>query len=68
MVCELSHLLEADECLETGRYCVIVRHQGESEDNEVTVVEETILLKNAQQACSTVRKFMQQRNGKLGNV
>ena len=38
----------------------------ESEDDEVTVKEETISFENAQRAWSTVLKFMQQRSEKLG--
>ena len=72
---ELSDFLEADERLETGGSFklediaeeMLSREKPvESEDDEVTVEEETISFKNAQRAWNTVRKFMQQRSEKLG--
>ena len=72
---ELSDFLEADERLETrGSFTLEQiaeemlgnKELAESENDEVTVEEEIILFKNAQRACSTVRKLMQQRSGKLG--
>ena len=72
---ELSDFLEADERLETGGSFTLEdiakemlgsEELVESEDDEGTVVEETISFENAQRAWSTVRKFMQQRSEKLG--
>ena len=72
---ELSDFLEADERLETGGSFTLENiaeemlsreKPVESEDDEVTVEEETISFENAQRAWSTVRKFMQQRSEKLG--
>ena len=72
---ELSDFLEADERLETGGSFTLENiaeemlgreEPVESEDDEVTIEEETISFENAQRAWSTVRKFMQQRSEKLG--
>ena len=72
---ELSDFLEADERLETGGSFTLEdiaeemlgrEEPVESEDDEVTIEEETISYENAQRAWSTVRKFMQQRSEKLG--
>ena len=72
---ELSDFLEADERLETGGSFTLEdiaeemlgrEEPVESEDDEVTIEEETISFENAQRAWSTVRKFMQQRSEKLG--
>ena len=72
---ELSDFLEADERLETGGSFTLEdiaeemlsrEKPVESEDDEVTVEEETISFENAQRAWSTVRKFMQQRSEKMG--
>ena len=72
---EPSDFLETDERLETGGTFTLEDIAEEmlsrekpvkSEDDEVTVEEETISFENAQRAWSTVRKFMQQRSNKLG--
>ena len=72
---KLSDFLEADERLETGGSFTLEdiaekmlgrEKPVESEDDEVTIEEETISFENAQRAWSTVRKFMQQRSEKLG--
>ena len=72
---ELFDFLEADERLETGGSFTLEdiaeemlsrEKPVESEDDEVTVEEETISFENAQQEWSTVRKFMPQRSEKLG--
>ena len=74
---ELLDFLEADERLETkGSFTLediaeemLSREKPvESEDDEVTVEEETILFENAQRAWSTVQKFMQQRSEKLSVI
>ena len=70
---ELSDFLEADEHLETGGFFTLdeiveemLRSEEpiESKDNEINVEDEIVLFEEAQQAWSTVRKFMQQRSGK----
>ena len=72
-VIELSDFLEADERLETGgsftldEIAEMLRSEEpiESEDvGENEVEDEIVSFEEAQQACSTVRKFMQQRSGK----
>ena len=64
---ELSDFLEADKRLETGGSFTLEdiaeemlgrEEPVESEDDEVTIEEETIFFENAQRAWSTVRKFM----------
>ena len=69
---ELSDFLEADERLKTGgsftldEIAEMLRSEEpiESEDNEINVEDEIVSFEEAQQAWSTVRKFMQQRSGK----
>ena len=72
---ELSDFLEADERLTFGRSFTLEEIANEmlqseepmeSEDDDIIVEKETVLLEKAQLACRTVRKFMQQRSGKLG--
>ena len=72
-VIELSDFLEADERLETGgsftldEIAEMLRSEEpiESEDvGENEVEDEIVSFEEAQQACSTVQKFMQQRSGK----
>ena len=72
---ELSDFLKADECLETAGSFTLKeiaeemldnKEPVESENDEVTVEEEIISFENAQQAWSTLQKFMQQRSRKLG--
>ena len=72
---ELSDFLKANERLESGGSFTLEevaeemlgsKEPVESKNDEVTVEEEIISFKNAQRAWSTVRKFMQQRSGKLG--
>ena len=73
-VIDLSDFLEADERLETGGSFTLdeiaeemlsSEEPIESEDvGENEVEDEIVSLEEAQQAWSTVRKFMQQRSGK----
>ena len=49
-----------------GGDCGDVKQQGENEDDELTIEEETVLFKNAHRAWSTAQKFMQLRSGILG--
>ena len=71
---ELSDFLEDDDRLETkGSFSLEEiaeemlgsKEPVESEDDKVTIEKENISFENAQRAWSTVRKFMQQRSGKL---
>lgn len=70
---ELSDFLEADERLVTGGSLTLdeiaeemLRSEEpvESEDNEINVEDKIVSFEEAQRAWCTVRKFMQQRNGK----
>lgn len=68
---ELSDFLEVDEHLATGgsftleeiaEEMLCSEEPVESEDDEVTFEEEIVPFEEARRACSTLRKFMQQRS------